>query len=143
MISESMAICYHEKVNQYPLQAFFPTHETETSVQDLFSILIGAVFSSTFFFSLLFFLLFVFWGLVRSGTCCLSKGLSIATGQIMAEFERDQWLFSRETLVNSPSRSDGMDWDVEKKYRRITCLFIMELGLLLQRFVATNLSKYS
>jgi hypothetical protein len=38
------------------------------------------------------------------------------------------WIFSSEQMMNSPSRVDGISFELEKGYRSKTAWFIEELG---------------
>ena len=38
------------------------------------------------------------------------------------------WIFSMDFLMKSPSRDDGVSFDLEKAYRAKTAWFIEELG---------------
>ena len=42
------------------------------------------------------------------------------------------WIFTREQLAGSPSRHDGISAAEERLYRKATCVFIDELGVLLK-----------
>ena len=47
----------------------------------------------------------------------------------MAEDDkRNRWLFTKEQLVNSPSRAHGVDATKELSYRQQTANFIQDMG---------------
>lgn len=50
----------------------------------------------------------------------------------------NNWLFSREDLLNSPSRKDGISWENEKAIRHNSCSFILEIGKYLRRGKTDN-----
>lgn len=45
---------------------------------------------------------------------------------------KNRWLFTREELVNSPSRADGVDPDKELSYRQQAANMIHDMGQRLQ-----------
>mmetsp|Transcript_10819 Transcript_10819/g.17742 ORF Transcript_10819/g.17742 Transcript_10819/m.17742 type:complete len:101 (-) Transcript_10819:1255-1557(-) len=40
----------------------------------------------------------------------------------------NNWVFSWEEIMNSPSRRDGIPWEKEKAIRLNSCTFILEIG---------------
>lgn len=39
-----------------------------------------------------------------------------------------RWYFTKNELMNSPSRADGVDFDKELSYRQLTASMIQEMG---------------
>ena len=40
----------------------------------------------------------------------------------------DRWMFSRNDLLNTPSRRDGINSDLESEYRQRTSQLIQDMG---------------
>jgi len=56
---------------------------------------------------------------------------AIPSDTVVAEAE-EQWLFTEEELLNTPSVLDGMSPDQEREYRTKGANFILQVGIMLK-----------